>query len=68
MIEYAKQWRTERNASFKISVELEKPRLEQEILSSSVDVLFVGKDYARFKGYTSAQEAIERIKPTVKPG
>lgn len=47
----------------KISVELEKPRHSNlDLLVDGVDVVFVGKDFARFLGHDSAREAIAGLK------
>ncbi|XP_075238382.1 ketohexokinase-like isoform X2 [Lycorma delicatula] len=68
MMEYAISWRIQHKGQFKISVEIEKARSEQQILATAADVVFVGKDYACFKGYTSMKDTIKKVKPITKPG
>lgn len=71
MIEFVNKWREEHKAEFKISVELEKPRSDQLILiecaSVFADIIFIGKDFAQFRGFKSMQETIDNIKSTLKP-
>uniref|UniRef100_A0A182K4D0 Carbohydrate kinase PfkB domain-containing protein n=1 Tax=Anopheles christyi TaxID=43041 RepID=A0A182K4D0_9DIPT len=47
----------------KISIELEKPRHSNlELLVDGVDVVFVGKDFARFLGHESGRDTIVALK------
>uniref|UniRef100_A0A182M0Q3 Ketohexokinase n=1 Tax=Anopheles culicifacies TaxID=139723 RepID=A0A182M0Q3_9DIPT len=46
-----------------ISVEMEKPRHSNlDLLVDGVDVVFVGKDFARFVGHKSARETVQALK------
>lgn len=51
-----------------ISVEIEKAKPELEALIPLPDVLFVAKDYAKFKGYSNMDETIETIQSLAFPG
>uniref|UniRef100_A0A182VWP4 Carbohydrate kinase PfkB domain-containing protein n=1 Tax=Anopheles minimus TaxID=112268 RepID=A0A182VWP4_9DIPT len=51
------------NSKVTISVEMEKPRHSNlDLLVDGVDVVFVGKDFARFLGHMSARETVEALK------
>lgn len=60
MIASIKEWndRSEDEKKIVISVDLEKPRDSNLLLVANVDVIFLGKDFARFRGFNSAQEAV----------
>ncbi|XP_042234571.1 ketohexokinase-like isoform X2 [Homarus americanus] len=51
-----------------ISVEIEKAKPELESLIPLPDVLFVSKDYAMFKGYSSMAETVKEIQAQAIPG
>lgn len=54
--------------SVTISVELEKPRAELNSLLPLVDVVFLGRDYAQFRGWNNAQDAVVAAVQEAKPG
>uniref|UniRef100_A0A8D8EWK4 Ketohexokinase n=1 Tax=Culex pipiens TaxID=7175 RepID=A0A8D8EWK4_CULPI len=60
MIASITEWneRSEDEKKIVISVDLEKPRDSNLLLVPNVDVIFLGKDFARFRGFNSAQEAV----------
>lgn len=46
-----------------VSIEMEKPRHSNlDLLVDGVDVVFVGKDFARFLGHQSARDVIHALK------
>uniref|UniRef100_A0A182T524 PfkB domain-containing protein n=1 Tax=Anopheles maculatus TaxID=74869 RepID=A0A182T524_9DIPT len=46
-----------------VSIEMEKPRRSNlDLLVDGVDVVFVGKDFARFLGHGSARDVIDALK------
>ncbi|XP_035897860.1 ketohexokinase-like isoform X2 [Anopheles stephensi] len=46
-----------------VSIEMEKPRRSNlDLLVDGVDVVFVGKDFARFLGHASARDAVQALK------
>lgn len=64
MIQEIKNWNdsvgvTER---ITISVDLEKPRNSNLLLIPNVDFIFLGKDFARFLGFTSSKTAVRGFK------
>uniref|UniRef100_A0A182P9A2 Carbohydrate kinase PfkB domain-containing protein n=1 Tax=Anopheles epiroticus TaxID=199890 RepID=A0A182P9A2_9DIPT len=69
MIRFVLAWNNQTESKkVKISVELEKPRHSNlELLVDGIDVVFVGKDFARFLGHENAREAIAALK-TSHPG
>lgn len=50
------------------SVEIEKARPELEALIPLADVVFVSKDYAAYKGYTSMAETLREVQGLAHPG
>ncbi|XP_045116117.1 ketohexokinase-like isoform X1 [Portunus trituberculatus] len=50
------------------SVEIEKAKPELEALIPLVDVVFVSKDFAVFKGYSNMAETLEGVKAMAHPG
>lgn len=60
MIASIKEWndRSEEEKKIVISVDLEKPRDSNLLLVPNVDIIFLGKDFARFRGFNSALEAV----------
>ncbi|XP_021705342.1 ketohexokinase isoform X1 [Aedes aegypti] len=60
MIGRVKAWNemTEPKGTVTISVDLEKPRDSNLLLIANANVVFLGKDFARFLGYNSSQEAV----------
>lgn len=54
--------------SITISVEVEKAKAELDALIPLPDVLFVSKDYARFKGFTNMTETVQKIQMQAYPG
>lgn len=50
------------------SVEIEKARPELEVLIPLADVVFVSKDYAAFKGYTSMAQTLREVQKVARPG
>ncbi|KAG0729493.1 Ketohexokinase [Chionoecetes opilio] len=50
------------------SVEIEKAKPELEALIPLADVVFVSKDYAAFKGYSSMTETLDRVRAVAHPG
>ncbi|KAK7084882.1 hypothetical protein SK128_000024 [Halocaridina rubra] len=50
-----------------ISVEIEKAKPEVEVLVPLADVIFVARDYAAYKGYTSMDDAIANIQLLAMP-
>ncbi|CAG2056565.1 unnamed protein product [Timema podura] len=68
MINWVHAW--DKGPPLKISVELEKPRVDTRILDivELADVVFVGKDFAEFMGWKSTAEAIAAVGELSKPG
>lgn len=64
MIKRIKAWNDESDASHRItiSVDLEKPRDSNLLLIANVEVIFLGKDFARFLGFNTSQEAVYGLK------
>ncbi|XP_053696562.1 ketohexokinase-like [Sabethes cyaneus] len=64
MIQEIKKWNDSVGATvgITISVDLEKPRNSNLLLIPDVDFIFLGKDFARFLGFTSAQTAVREFK------
>lgn len=58
--------REDKNLKFKISVEFEKPKRYNDLISSGIaelaDILFISKEFSSHLGFTSAQETVENIK------
>ncbi|KAK3893741.1 hypothetical protein Pcinc_002445 [Petrolisthes cinctipes] len=54
--------------SITISVEVEKAKAELDALIPLPDVLFVSKDYAKFKGFSNMAETVEKIQTQAYPG
>jgi hypothetical protein len=57
-----------RNHNFKISIELEKPRAVLKELLPLGDVVFISKEFAKFSGYQSMEEAVKGFSTLVKFG
>ncbi|PSN48255.1 hypothetical protein C0J52_03053 [Blattella germanica] len=55
------------NKALPVSVEVEKPRSETEDLIPMADVLFVGKDFAEFRGCTNMSETLKNFAQDAKP-
>lgn len=73
MIRKIKAFKSSTNVEVVVSVELEKKREDLKKLLCLTDVLFIGKDFARFCGFSSAEEAVKEfysqvnvVKPEVK--
>uniref|UniRef100_A0A182N525 Carbohydrate kinase PfkB domain-containing protein n=1 Tax=Anopheles dirus TaxID=7168 RepID=A0A182N525_9DIPT len=66
MIQAIRSWNDHldsRESRVSISVELEKPRRSNlDLLVDGIDVVFVGKDFARYLGHDGARETIEALK------
>ncbi|XP_055540460.1 ketohexokinase-like isoform X2 [Wyeomyia smithii] len=64
MIQLIRDWNDSKTVTEKIiiSVDLEKPRSSNLLLIPNVDVIFLGKDFARFLGFNSAQIAVREFK------
>ena len=52
----------------KVSVELERPRESLLQLLDKGDVTFIGKDFARFRGLSTAEETVRSLYDKVKSG
>ena len=50
------------------SVEIEKAKPEMDVLIPLADVVFISKDYAAFKGYSSMAETVERVQALAHSG
>ena len=57
-----------RNHNLKISVELEKPRAVLKELMPLGDVVFISKEFAKFSGYQSMEDAVKGVSTSVKFG
>ena len=51
----------ERAPEVAVSVELEKPRANLELLMENADVIFASKDYAKFLGFQDMESAAKGI-------
>lgn len=58
MIKKVKNLNQEQELRIKISVEIEKGRPALRALFDQADVVFVGKDFAQFSGFSSPEEAV----------
>ena len=62
MIKKIRDFSRERKLQIKISVELEKERAElRQLLKTEADVIFIGKDYAMFCGFTTPEETVNGL-------
>lgn len=52
----------------KVSVELERPRGDLMMLLNRGDVVFISKDFARFRGFCTATEAVKSLYSETKSG
>ncbi|RZF35567.1 hypothetical protein LSTR_LSTR005095 [Laodelphax striatellus] len=68
MIKFLLTWRSKSNSCLKISIEIEKPRSNQEVLIPLADVVLLGKDFALFSGCRSMVETIQKFKHNLKSG
>ncbi|XP_046843219.1 ketohexokinase-like [Xenia sp. Carnegie-2017] len=68
MIKKIRDFNRTHNIEIKISVELEKKRDELKMLLTIANVVFIGKDYAQFLGYSSPQECVNNLSKEVKSG
>ncbi|XP_039301450.1 ketohexokinase isoform X1 [Nilaparvata lugens] len=68
MMKFLLEWREKSTIMLKISVEIEKPRSEQEILITLADVVLLGKDFAIFSGCNSMSETIHKFKHKTRNG
>ena len=66
MIRKIKAFKSSTNVEVVVSVELEKKREDLKKLLCLTDVLFIGKDFARFCGFSSAEEAVKEFYSEVK--
>ncbi|XP_058449872.1 ketohexokinase-like isoform X2 [Malaya genurostris] len=64
MIDTIKQWNKTRESPDRItvSVDLEKPRDSNSQLIPNVDIIFLGKDFARFLGYNTPSKSVHGFK------
>ncbi|XP_053660466.1 ketohexokinase-like [Anopheles marshallii] len=66
MIQSIRCWNDDpenQHSKVKISVEMEKPRHSNlDLFVDGVDVVFVGKDFARFLGHESAHDTVRALK------
>lgn len=51
----------------KVSVELERPRESLLQLLNKADVVFISKDFARFRGFSSPALTVKSLHPQLKP-
>ncbi|XP_028410180.1 ketohexokinase-like [Dendronephthya gigantea] len=58
MIRKVENLKKEENLRIKISVEIEKKRPELRALFDQADVVFIGKDFAQFSGFSTPEEAV----------
>ncbi|XP_067009276.2 ketohexokinase [Anabrus simplex] len=67
MVSWIDCWR-EANpvSSLRVSIEIEKPRPDLVDLLPIGDVLFIGKDFSRFRGYVTMAEVLEKVTPLIK--
>lgn len=56
------------NEKISVSLELEKPRESHLLLLNKADVVFISKEFARFRGFSSSAEAVKSIYNKVKSG
>ena len=62
MIKKIKDFIRERKIPITISVELEKKRAElRKLFKAETDVIFIGKDFAQFCGYTTPEETVKGL-------
>lgn len=66
MVEYVSACKQSSGWPLTVSVEAEKPRAEVAALLPLADVLFVSKDYARYRGYSTMQEAVIGLRAHTK--
>ncbi|XP_078365873.1 ketohexokinase-like [Oculina patagonica] len=52
----------------KVSVELERPRESLMLLLNKADVVFISKDFARFRGFSSSALTVKSLHPHLKSG
>ncbi|XP_055636236.1 ketohexokinase-like isoform X2 [Toxorhynchites rutilus septentrionalis] len=63
MIETVRIFNTsEDHERIRVSVDLEKPRNTNLLLIPNVDIIFLGKDFARFLGYDNSRDAVHGFK------
>lgn len=64
MICRIKEWNEKSDAEYQItvSVDLEKPRDSNLLLIANANVVFLGKDFARFLGFDSSEEAVRGLR------
>lgn len=64
MICRIKTWNEKSDAENQItvSVDLEKPRDSNLLLIANANVVFLGKDFARFLGFNSSEEAVHGLR------
>lgn len=64
MIYRIKEWNEKTDAEYQIivSVDLEKPRDSNLLLIANANVVFLGKDFARFLGFDSSEEAVRGLR------
>lgn len=67
MLAHLKQWNTE-YPGVTTSVELEKAREELKLLLPLADVVFIGKDFAKFQGCKDRFDALQKNIGLVKMG
>lgn len=70
MISHVKQYNKNHKGCtpITVSVEIEKAKPELEALIPLANVIFVAKDYAKFKGYADMDETIKKIQSVAMPG
>ncbi|KFM75139.1 Ketohexokinase, partial [Stegodyphus mimosarum] len=69
MIQYIRLWndKNEVEDKIKVSVEIEKPRLELMEILELGDVTFISKDFASACGYTDMISAVENLSFRIRP-
>lgn len=70
MIAYIRKWNSNEDAmnQIKVSVEIEKPRLELMEILELGDVVFISKDFASACGYSDMTSAVEILCHKLRPG